>query len=58
MCRTMGEYEYRDHLMTQFRRADKRLVLGCIWAQALLYVITLMLGPSQEAPTGIALALI
>ena len=38
MCRTMGEYEYRDHLMTQFRRADKRLVLGCIWAQALLYV--------------------
>ena len=38
MARTMGEYEYRDHLMTQFRRANKGLVLACIWAQALLYI--------------------
>lgn len=38
MARTMGEHAYRDHLMMQFRRADKRLVLGCVWAQSLLYL--------------------
>ena len=37
VARTMGEYEYREHLETQFHRADKRLVLGCVWAQGLLY---------------------
>lgn len=37
LARTMGEDEYRDHLEEQFGRANKRLVLGCIWAQAALY---------------------
>jgi hypothetical protein len=37
LARTMGEDEYRDHLEEQFGRADQRLVLGCIWAQAALY---------------------
>ncbi len=37
VARTMGEYEYREHLETQFGRANKRLVLGCVWAQGLLY---------------------
>lgn len=37
VSRTMGEYEFRDHWETQFRRANKRLVLGCVWAQGLLY---------------------
>ncbi len=37
VMRTMGEYEYRDHLRTQFRRSDPRLVLGCVWAQTALY---------------------
>ena len=37
VSRTMGEYEYRDHLETLFCRANKRLVLGCVWAQGLLY---------------------
>jgi hypothetical protein len=37
MSRAMGEYEFRDHLREQFRRADPRLVLGCVWAQAVLY---------------------
>ncbi|MBM3892612.1 MAG: hypothetical protein FJ388_26130 [Verrucomicrobia bacterium] len=39
LARTMGEYEFRDHLREQFRRADKRLVLGCVWAQAVLYCV-------------------
>ena len=38
MPRTMGEHAYRDHLVMQFRSANKRLVLGCIGAQALLYI--------------------
>ena len=37
VMRTMGEYEYREHLREQFRRSDPRLVLGCVWAQAVLY---------------------
>ncbi|MBI5687110.1 MAG: hypothetical protein HZC54_18725 [Verrucomicrobia bacterium] len=37
VSRTMGEYEFREHLEEQFGRADKRLVLGCVWAQGLLY---------------------
>lgn len=37
VSRTMGEYEFRDHLETQFSRANKRLVLGCVWAQGLLH---------------------
>ncbi|MFA6564268.1 MAG: hypothetical protein WCV00_20365 [Verrucomicrobiia bacterium] len=37
VSRTMGEYEYRDHLEALFCRANKRLVLGCVWAQGLLY---------------------
>ena len=53
MSRTMGEYEYRDHLMAQFRRANKWLVLGCVWAQALLYIAV---GGAVTAPTGDLLA--
>ena len=37
VMRTMGEFEYREHLREQFQRSDPRLVLGCVWAQALLY---------------------
>lgn len=37
VSRTMGEYEYREHLEELFGRANKRLVLGCVWAQGLLY---------------------
>ncbi|MCX6909337.1 MAG: hypothetical protein NTY01_15030 [Verrucomicrobia bacterium] len=37
VARTMGEYEFREHLEEQFGRANKRLVLGCVWAQGLLY---------------------
>jgi hypothetical protein len=37
VMRAMGEFEYREHLRGQFRRADWRLVLGCVWAQTALY---------------------
>ena len=47
VSRTMGEYEYREHLEELFGRANKRLVLGCIWAQGLLY-----------SAVGIALAVV
>jgi hypothetical protein len=60
LARTMGEHEYRDHLQAQFRRADKRLVLGCICAQALLYIavggaVTVLAGdlPVQAIGWGI-----
>lgn len=49
VARTMGEYEFRDHLEAQFGRANKRLVLGCVWAQGLLYGAVVLLTPDLLA---------